>query len=73
MKKNREYKGHKEIRESKKHDEVKSPPPREFITTELGSAVFASIDGRPTDEEYLIREKSSRDDVEDGASDSLRT
>lgn len=50
--------------------DYKKPAPREFVPTELGSAVFASVDGRPTDEEYLILDQNSQDDVEDGASDS---
>ena len=47
--------------------EHKQPAPRKFVPTELGSAVFASVDGRPTDEEYLIINKNSQDDPEDGA------
>jgi len=56
------------MKKSRKNGEYKKPMPREFIPTELGSAVFASVDGRPTDEEYLIKDKRTRDDVEDGAS-----
>lgn len=47
--------------------EYKKQPPEKFVPTELGSAVFASVDGRPTDEEYLILDDNSRDDREDGA------
>lgn len=50
-----------------KDKEYKKPAPREFVPTELGSAVFASVEGRPNDEEYLIKNKKSRDDIEDGA------
>ena len=50
-----------------KQGDMKKPPDDKFIPTELGSAVFASVDGRPTDEEYLILNKNSKDDVKDGA------
>jgi len=57
------------MKSEKKKDKskYKEPAPREFIPTELGSAVFASVDGRPTDEEYLIIDENSGDDVNDGA------
>lgn len=48
--------------------DYKKPAPKEFVPTELGSAMFATVDGRPSDKEYLILDKNSRDDVEDGAS-----
>lgn len=51
----------------KKEKNNKNPAPREFVPTEMGSAVFVSVDGRPPDEEYLIKNNNSRDDVEDGA------
>jgi len=44
--------------------------PPEFVPTELGSAVFASVAGSPADEEFLITEKDSNDDIEDGATNS---
>ncbi len=54
----------------RRNKDYKQPIPPEFIPTELGSAVFASVDGSPTDEEYLILDDDSRDDVEDGAASS---
>jgi len=51
----------------KESKDLKEPVPPEFIPTELGSAVFASVEGRPVDREYLIKDKKSRDDVQDGA------
>ncbi|PKM80594.1 MAG: hypothetical protein CVU89_12720 [Firmicutes bacterium HGW-Firmicutes-14] len=47
----------------------KKPMPKEFIPTELGSAVFASVDGAPTDEEFLILNNNSQDDIKNGAGD----
>lgn len=51
----------------KKEKKYKQPPPRDFVHTELGSAVFADAGGRPKDREYLIIDKDGRDDLEDGA------
>lgn len=45
--------------------DCKKQPPREFIPTELGSAVFANVSGRPTDEEYL-KNPDSQDDEANG-------
>ncbi len=57
----------------KRNRKYKAPPPKGFTTTELGSAVFASIEGRPPDKDYLEKEKSSkgrsRDENRDGAGD----
>lgn len=53
-------------------DNHKKNPPKEFIPTELGSAVFASVNGRPSDKEYLIYDDNSRDDLEDGALNSRK-
>ena len=39
-------------------EQYKEPAPREFIPTELGSAVFVSVEGQPPDEELLIEDKS---------------
>ncbi|MBU7005693.1 hypothetical protein [Phosphitispora fastidiosa] len=44
--------------------------PPEFVPTELGSAVFASVEGSPADEEFLIADKDSNDDIEDGVKNS---
>lgn len=44
-----------------KKDEAKRRPPQEFITTELGSAVFASVEGRPKDEAYLVVNNEEQD------------
>ena len=52
--------------------DYKKPAPKEFVPTELGSAVFASVDGRPSDKEFLIYDKNSKDDVEDGAANSRK-
>lgn len=49
----------------KKDRDYKKPTPREFVPTELGSAVFASIKGRPADEDYLITDKNSGDEKAD--------
>ncbi len=56
----------------KRDRDFKEPMPPEFIPTELGSAVFASVDASPTDEEYLIMDENSRDDVEDGAGNARK-
>lgn len=52
---------------NKQFKDHKKQPPKEFVPTELGSAVFASVNGRPPDEEYLILDDESRDDSKDGA------
>ncbi|MHB9094282.1 MAG: hypothetical protein ACYC21_06385 [Eubacteriales bacterium] len=52
----------------KKDNDYKQQPPREFIPTELGSAVFANINGRPTDEEYLIENKNDGDEADEDTS-----
>lgn len=57
----------------KKDQDYKNPAPEKFITTELGSGVFASVDGRPTDEEYLIQNQHSQDDRKDGAGDQNKS
>ncbi|WP_418790622.1 hypothetical protein [Phosphitispora sp. TUW77] len=54
--------------EEKLDHKMQAPP--EFVPTELGSAVFASIDGSPADEEFLITDNESDDDIEDGAAHS---
>ncbi len=54
----------------KKDRDYKEPAPREFVPTELGSAVFASVDGRPGDREYMIMDENSKDDEVDGAGSS---
>lgn len=45
----------------KKDQEYKKKAPKEFVPTELGSAVFASVNGRPTDEEYMVQNKQGQD------------
>ncbi len=57
---------------NKQFKDHKKEPPKEFVPTELGSAVFASVNGRPTDQEYLILDDNSRDDMEDGAVNSRK-
>jgi len=44
----------------KKNKEYKQPVPEEFVPTELGSAVFANVSGRPTDEEYMEQNTKSQ-------------
>jgi hypothetical protein len=66
---------HGDIKEAtmKRNRKYKEPPPRGLTTTELGSAVFASIEGRPPDKDYLVKGKSSKgsspDEDRDGAGD----
>ncbi len=56
------------LRAEKEDDsDYKAQVPPEFVPTELGSAVFASIEGSPADEEFLIEDKDSSDDIEDGS------
>ncbi len=57
----------------KKDKNYKQPPPREFVPTELGSGVFASVNGRPTDEEYLIENKNDRDGTDSEAGSTKET
>ncbi|MFZ5640694.1 MAG: hypothetical protein ACOY4Q_08385 [Bacillota bacterium] len=38
----------------KKEKGYKRPVPKEFVPTELGSAIQASVAGRPVDKELLI-------------------
>lgn len=57
----------------KKNKEYKQPAPKEFIPTELGSAVFANVSGRPTDEEYLVQNSESQEGKSDGTGNSGQT
>lgn len=43
-------------------NKIKEPAPKEFVPTELGSAVFASIDGQPDKKEFLVLKEKNRDD-----------
>lgn len=45
-----------------KDKHYKEPAPKEFVPTELGSAVFASVDGRPSDEDYLLEDINRKGD-----------
>lgn len=45
----------------KKDKEYKNPAPKEFVPTELGSAVFASVNGRPADKEYMVQNQQGQD------------
>lgn len=45
-------------------EQYKKRAPQEFIPTELGSAVFVSVDGQPPDEEFLIENKSKNRTVD---------
>lgn len=62
--------GVKQDRTVEKEDDYKLQVPPEFVPTELGSAVFASVEGSPADEEFLIADKDSNDDIEDGVKNS---
>lgn len=57
--------GYKEGTGDKEKKKYKEPAPKEFVPTELGSAVFASVNGRPTDEQYLIIDKNKQGDLID--------
>lgn len=57
----------------KKNKEYKKPAPKEFIPTELGSAVFANVSGRPTDEEYMVQNSNSREGKKDGTGNPEQT
>lgn len=57
----------------KKNKEYKQPAPKEFIPTELGSAVFANVSGRPTDEEYLVENLQGQEGKGNGAGNSGQT
>lgn len=50
-----------------KEEKRKEPAPREFVPTELGSAAFVSVSGRPGDEDYLIENQKGKDDTNNGA------
>lgn len=43
----------------KKEKGYKEPVPENFIPTELGSAIQASVTGRPADKEILIKDETS--------------
>jgi len=47
--------------------------PEEFVPTELGSAVFANVSGRPTDEEYMEQNTKSQKGKNDGTGNSEQT
>jgi hypothetical protein len=57
----------------KKDKEYKRPAPKELIPTELGSAQFASISGRPGDQEYMVENTKSRKGSNDGTGNSKQT
>ena len=57
----------------KKNKEYKQPAPKEFVPTELGSAVFANVSGRPTDEEYLEENSQSQEGKGNGTGNSGQT
>ena len=57
----------------KKNKEYKQPVPEEFVPTELGSAVFANVSGRPTDEEYMEQNTKSQKGKNDGTANSEQT
>ena len=57
----------------KKNKEYKQPAPKEFIPTELGSAVFANVSGRPADKEYLVQNARGQEGQGDGTDNSGQT
>lgn len=57
----------------KKNNEPRKPAPKEFIPTELGSAVFANVGGRPTDEEYMIQNPDKQKGKQDGTGNPGQT
>ncbi len=42
-----------------KQKKFKKPIPKNFVPTELGSAIQASVTGRPDDKEYLIDDEAT--------------
>jgi len=60
----------KNLKDRDNFEDYKMQVPPEFVPTELGSAVFASVNGSPPDTEFLIEDEDSKDDIKNGAVDS---